>query len=256
MRAPPEEASTRARHRKTPNPGHRRERRPRARGRAAARRARLRRRPRGHRRRRPRRDRAPRRGRRRRGPGDRRRPHRRRRAGSGGGRGRRPLGRHRRPGEQRRLRGDRAVPRQHLRSLDPDAGAQRHRPRHGLQGRGPGDARPALGPDRQHHLAGLAHGAARLHRLHRQQGRRRRDHPRRRGGAGALRRPRQRPRPRDDGHRDAALDRGRAGAGLRPAGSPGLPRRAHPARAARPAGRDRRGRRLGGLARSSTRPPT
>ena len=42
------------------------------------------------------------------------------------------------------------------------------------------------GPHRQHHLARLAHGAARLHRLRGEQGRRRFDHPRRRGGAGAL----------------------------------------------------------------------
>ena len=65
------------------------------------------------------------------------------------------------------------------------------------------------GAHRQHHLAGLAHGAARLHRLHRQQGRGGLDHPRARGRAGALRRAGQQPGAGDDGHRDAALDRGR-----------------------------------------------
>ena len=138
-----------------------------------------------------------------------------------------------------------------LQSLDAHAGAQRHRAGHGLQGGRPGDARAALGPHRQHHLAGLAHGAAGLHRLRRQQGRGRLDHPRRRRGARALWRAGQQPGAGHDGHRDAALDRGRS----RPRSNgrddlAGLPRRAHAAHAARPPRRDRRGRRGRRLARA------
>ena len=83
--------------------------------------------------------------------------------------------------------GDRAVPRH-----DPRRGRGRWRSTSrrspGLHGGRPGDARPAVRPHRQHHLAGLAHGAAELHRLRREQGGGRFDHPRRRGGAGAVRR--------------------------------------------------------------------
>ena len=168
----------------------------------------------------------------------RRRPDAGRRAGGGGAEGRRSLGRHRHTGQQCRLRRHRTVPRLDVQGVDADAGAQRHGARHGLQGSGQGDARPALRPHRQHNLARLAHGAARLHRLHRQQGRRRFDHPRRRGRAGALWGAGQQPGARHDGHRDAALDRGRPRPRQRPQRPAGISRRAHRA-ASRSAGAPR-----------------
>ena len=136
------------------------------------------------------------------------RPDARGRAGGGGGPGGRCLGRDRRTGQQCRLWGDRAVSGEQLRGLDADAGVERHGAGDGLQGGGAGDARAAVGADRQHHLAGVADGAAGLHRLHGEQGRGGFDYPGAGGGAGAVWRAGQQPGAGDDGHRDAALDRG------------------------------------------------
>ena len=68
---------------------------------------------------------------------------------------------------------------------------QRHGARHADHGGGPRDGDAAVRTDRQRHLARLPHGAPELHRLCREQGRRRRDHAGRRGGARAVRRARQ-----------------------------------------------------------------
>ena len=132
------------------------------------------------------------------------RPRRGRRAGQDDQRRCRCLGRSRRAHQQRRLWRDRAFFQDDGGAMEEDSRHQRCRSCHADQRRRGRDDAPALGPHRQHHLACLPHGVAKLHRLCREQGGGRLDHARGRGGARAVRRARQQRRARHDGHRDAA----------------------------------------------------
>ncbi len=102
---------------------------------------------------------------------------------------------------QRRRRGPRrGVPRHDRGRLGKSAAGQRPRGR-ARDGRGRRHhAPPGRRPDRQRHLGGRAHGAARLRRLRRDQGRGRFADPHGRRGARPARHPGQQPLARHDGH--------------------------------------------------------
>ncbi len=182
-------------------PRHRRRRRARPRNGASACGARLRRRHRRHQPRDGRDDRRPLPGEGRRHPDHRRRPHPRRRPRGDRRQGGGELGRTRRPRQQCRLRRHRAVP--------PHDDGSSGSARSALNVTALAMACAAAGrvmrgqavrPDRQRHLARLAHGAPQLHRLRGEQGGGRFDHPRGGHRARALRRPCQQHRSRHDGH--------------------------------------------------------